>query len=174
MKHCLTYISTVALLLCIFAGCEKKESTSPQVNPTTDVSNTQSEQKKREPIYDPEANADKQITEALTKAKKENKHVILMYGGNWCSWCYKLHDCFEKNDNTRTLLHESYELVLVDIKSNQSLPQKYNAEPDGYPYLTILDSDGQVLINQSTVPLEEGRQHNPEKVFEFLNKWKLN
>jgi len=149
-----------------------KDSGLPQVNPTTDVPNKQSGQKKRMPIYDPNAIADKQIAEALTKAKKENKRVILMYGGNWCGWCYKLHDCFEKNDNIKTLFHESYELVLVDIKSNEALPQKYDAKPDGYPYLTILDADGQVLVNQSTVPLEEGRKHNPGKVFEFLDKWK--
>jgi len=175
MKHGLITIITAALLFSVFVSCEKKDSASPPVNPTTKVPEAQSgqtQQKKREPIYDPDAKADTQIAAALSKAQKENKVVILMYGGNWCSWCYKLHNCFEQNDNIKTLLHDSYELVMVDIRSNETLPQKYHAKPDGYPYLTLLDSEGQVLINQSTVPLEEGAHHNPEKVFEFLNKWK--
>jgi thioredoxin-related protein len=97
MKQCLKFIFSAALLLCVFIGCEKKDSASPPVNPTTDVSEAQPEQKKREPIYDPDADADTQVIEALAKATKENKRVILMYGGNGCGWCYKLHDCIEQN-----------------------------------------------------------------------------
>ncbi|MFC1739588.1 hypothetical protein ACFL1G_11170 [Planctomycetota bacterium] len=54
--------------------------------------------------YDINANAEKQIADALVKAKQNNKHVLLVYGGNWCSWCYKLHDCFTENGNIKGLL----------------------------------------------------------------------
>lgn len=128
--------------------------------------------RKREPIYDPNCNAEKQIANALVKAKRDNKHVLLMCGGNWCGWCYKLHDCFNENDNIKRLLQYEYKLVMIDINSNKDIPGRFNANPDGYPYLTVLNSDGEVIVNQSTVPLEEGRAHNPQKVYAFLTKWK--
>jgi len=36
----------------------------------------------------------------------------------------------------------------------------------------VTDKEGKVLVNQSTIPLEEGKAHNPEKVYAFLTKWK--
>lgn len=126
----------------------------------------------KEPIYDSDADANKQINDALAKAKRDNKHVLLMYGGNWCGWCYKLHDCFKKNTNIKKLLRYEYELVMIDINSNKGLPGRFNAKPDGYPYLTVLNSKGKVLVNQSTVPFEKRGAHNPDKVYNFLSKWK--
>ncbi|MHC4638820.1 MAG: thioredoxin family protein [Planctomycetota bacterium] len=127
--------------------------------------------RKREPIYDINANAEKQIADALIKAKQNNKNVLLVYGGNWCGWCYKLHDCFNENGNIKRLVQYEYELVKVDIISNKDVPKRFNANPDGYPYLTVLDAEGKVLVNQTTVPLEEGKSHNPDKVYAFLTKW---
>ena len=40
-----------------------------------------------------------------------------------------------------------------------------------FPHLTILDSDGNVLTNQETESLEEGPNHDPKLVADFLNKW---
>ncbi len=136
--------------------------------------NTQNmvDKKKRGPIYDPNADAAAQISAAIAQAKKDNKHILIVYGGNWCGWCYKLHDCFNQNADIKKLLKYDYELAMVDIRTNKDLPKRFNAKPDGYPYLTVLDTKGKVLINQSTVPLEEGRAHVPEKVYAFLNKFK--
>jgi thiol-disulfide isomerase/thioredoxin len=139
----------------------KKKSTQKKVD-----------KKKREPIYDPNADAAAQIRAAIVKAKKDNKHVLIVYGGNWCGWCYKLHDCFNQNADIKKLLKYDYELVMVDIGTNKDLPKRFNAKPEGYPYLTVLDTEGKVLINQRTLPLEKGRAHDPEKVYAFLNEWK--
>src|SRR5580765_1638784 len=38
-------------------------------------------------LYNPNANAQKDIAAAVSKAKAEKKFVMLMAGGNWCSWC---------------------------------------------------------------------------------------
>ena len=127
---------------------------------------------KREPIYDTNANAEKQIADALVKAKQDNKHVLLVYGGNWCSLCYRLHECFNKNGNIKKLLQYEYELVMVDIVSNKDVSKRFDANPSGYPYLTVLDAEGKVLVKQSTVPfIEEGKAHKPDRVHAFLAKW---
>src|ERR1700712_2784598 len=38
-------------------------------------------------LYDPSADAEKNVAAAIKKAKGENKYVLLQGGGNWCSWC---------------------------------------------------------------------------------------
>ena len=131
------------------------------------------DKKKREPLYDPNADAAAQISDAIAKAEKDNKHILIVYGGNWCGWCYKLHDCFNQNANIKKLLKDEYELVRVDIRTNRDLPKHFNAKPPfGYPYLTVLDKEGKVLVNQRTGPLEKARAHDPEKVYAFLNEFK--
>ena len=37
-------------------------------------------------LYNPAADAEKDIAAAIKKAKAENKYVLLQGGGNWCSW----------------------------------------------------------------------------------------
>ncbi len=127
-------------------------------------------------IYDEKADAEADIAAAVARAKKENKRVLVMYGGNWCGWCYKLHDVFKKNrDVARTLLYE-YELVMVDIgrtNKHQDIVKAYEAKIKGVPFLTVLDGDGKVVVNQPTEPLEEGGDHhNPDLVQAFLTKHK--
>ena len=50
-------------------------------------------------LYDPSLDGMKQIKEAVGKAANEGKHVLIQYGGNWCSWCKKF-DAFCKADTS--------------------------------------------------------------------------
>ncbi len=134
---------------------------------------------KREPIYDEQADATKEIEQALAKAKKENRRVLIQWGANWCGWCYRLHDVMKDNAEIRRKLMYEYDVVLVDIgklDKNEELIEKYHAElkTEGVPYLTVLDGDGNVVTNQETASLEskeEGKaEHVPEAVLEFLTK----
>lgn len=126
-------------------------------------------------IYDTKADAKSQIAEALRKAKYDNQRVLLMFGGNWCGWCHKLHEVFKKDkDIARTLLYE-YRLVMIDIgrfDKNMDIAEKYGADlkKGGAPFLTVLDADGKLIANQETGPLESGDKHDNAKVLEFLKK----
>ncbi len=127
-------------------------------------------------IYDENADAKKDIAAAMARAKKDNKRVLLMFGGNWCGWCRKLHGLFGSDpDVSRALLYE-YELVMVDIgrwDKNQDVAKEYGAPKSaGVPFLIVLDYDGRVLARQETGVLEEGDGHSPEKVLTFLNAYK--
>ena len=140
---------------------------------------------KRKDIYDTSANAREQITAALERARKENKRVLIQWGGNWCSWCHLLHDTFEKDRKVSSTLKAEYELVLVDAggqdKKNLDLAAEYGAElqKHGYPFLTVLGSEGKVIVNQETASLEtpklaDGSQYRPghdaDKVLGFLKQ----
>lgn len=128
----------------------------------------------REPIYDTSGNAKELIANALKIAKKDNKRVLLQYGGNWCGWCYLMHDLFEENDEIGDVLKNEYELVLVDTQSNQTIAEHYQSpiKQNGVPFFTVLDTDGKVVTHQDTGSLEDGKKHDPKKVLAFLEKWK--
>lgn len=128
---------------------------------------------KRQPIYDPQADAKALIAAAIERARLEHKHVLIEWGGNWCGWCYKLHDVFTRNETVLPIVQQEFEFLLVDSNSNDELMRSYGGRDRhySYPHLTILDATGQVLTNQNTEPLEEGPQHDPVKVADFLKKW---
>jgi uncharacterized protein YyaL (SSP411 family) len=135
-------------------------------------------------VYDEAADARKDIAQALKVAKRENRRVLIQWGGNWCHWCLLLHKlCDENQDISKTLLYE-YEVVLVDAGrdgKNLDLAAEYKADckKQGFPYLTILDANGKPLANQETGSLElkekngesvlgQGMGHDPAKVLKFL------
>ena len=131
-------------------------------------------------IYDTKADAKAVIAAAVEKAKAENQRVLIMFGGNWCGWCHKLHELFKSNPDIAKALSYEYQLVMVDIgqfDKNMDIAAMYGADltakdTGGVPYLVVLGPDGKALTAQPTGPLEEGNHHNPKKVAEFLDKWK--
>jgi len=132
-------------------------------------------------IYDPMANAEMQINEALKKATIEGKHVILQIGGNWCIWCVRL-NAFEHADKKIDSLLKA-EFVLVHINYS---PENRNAEvlkkleyPQrfGFPVLVILDEQGRRLHTQDSGMLEASKTkqnifYDHQKVFGFLYNWR--
>ena len=130
---------------------------------------------KRDPIYNPKADATADIAAAVKKAGVERTRVLVMYGGNWCGWCYKLHDLFASDKEIATILLNEYKLVMVDVDTQHNVMDHYvkKSEQHGVPFLTVLDSEGKVLVNQETGALEDGPKHDPKKVKAFLSKWAL-
>src|SRR5262249_18967464 len=71
---------------------------------------------KRASIYDKAADAQVQVAKAVERAKRGDKRVLLMFGGDWCGWCHKLHDLFETNREVAQILSNEYELVTIDLE----------------------------------------------------------
>ena len=131
--------------------------------------------KKGRILYDTSADGTKQIETALAQAQKENKNVILKFGANWCGWCHLLSDLFKEDDQVAKVLNDNYVLVLIDVDKghNQDVVSRYgNPTKHGLPVLVVLDQTGKQLHTQDTGMLETGKRHSPEKVLEFLAKWK--
>jgi len=128
---------------------------------------------KRAPIYDEEADANLLVDAALQRATVENKRVLLMYGGNWCSWCYLLDGTLESDPDLRRKMQYEYELVHVDIgrgEKHAELSARFGSDhrANGYPYLTVLAADGSAVTHKNTGELEAGKAHDPAKVLAFL------
>ena len=127
---------------------------------------------KREPIYMEDGKGLERVEQALVAAKRENKRVLLKIGGNWCPWCYKLHDLFRTDKAIAKILNDEYELVLLDSKMDKPAIEKWGITPNAYPHLAVLDMAGKKVTEQETGSLEIGDKHDPNKVKAFLEKWK--
>ncbi len=160
---------------------EKPEDVKASPAPATAAAKAAAADKagpKNPPPYDEKADAKADLAAALAAAKRENRRVLIQWGGNWCPWCVVLHDRFKSNkDLAKKLLYE-YDVVFVDIgkrEKNLDLAAKYGADliKNGIPFLTVLDADGKVLANQPTDPFETKgpkgeRGHDSKKLLEFL------
>ncbi len=137
---------------------------------------------KRASIYDKTADAKVQLAKAVEQAKHDDKRILLMFGGDWCGWCHKLHGLFKSDRDVAHILSYEYVLVNVDTEAphaaellatcKAALPQD-ELKGFGYPFLTVLDSDGKVVKAQQTDTLEVGDHHDPKKVAGFLEQWKV-
>lgn len=73
--------------------------------------------KARTSLYDVKADAREQIQKACLKASRDNQRILVMFGGDWCGWCHKLHALFKTDAEIRKILSEDYQLVMVDTKA---------------------------------------------------------
>jgi thioredoxin-related protein len=126
-------------------------------------------------LYDPTLDGMKQINEAVNLARSQGKHVLIQYGGNWCSWCIKF-DAFCKADTAISrIIAGNY----VAVKLNYSPENKNDAANEflgnptrfGFPVFIILDGKGKVLHIQDSGLLEEGQGYNKQKVAGFFRNW---
>jgi thiol:disulfide interchange protein len=121
-------------------------------------------------IYDEQADARADVQAAVARAAKKNKRVLVMWGGNWCVWCHRLHAVLKRGRVAREMLYE-YELVLVDSQGNRDFAAELGADlGQGVPFLTVLDAAGEVVTQQETAALEAGDGHDEAKVMAFLEQ----
>lgn len=128
-------------------------------------------------IYNPEANAEKDLSEAIDRAQHEDKHVMVQIGGNWCPWCIKMHHFFNENQQVDSLINADYVFLRINYsKENKNLdvlqklgyPQRF-----GFPVIVILDGNGKRLHTQDTGFLEEDEGYSEKKVQTFLKSWNV-
>lgn len=126
-------------------------------------------------LYNPAANATRDIANLVQKAKAEKKHVLVQVGGNWCVWCYRF-NAFVQTDtllrqiakNSFLIYHLNYskENKNLDVLAKLGYPQRF-----GFPVLVVLDADGNRLHTQDSGLLEKGNGYDRDKVLGFFSNW---
>lgn len=158
------FLLTALLISFSFVNAQNKTN-SEKV--TSKVKNEQREK------FDPQRDPAKDLREAIAKAKKSNKRIILDVGGEWCIWCHRLDQFFSDNKDVNEFLHKNYIVVKVNF-SPENKNEKFLAQfpkVAGYPHLFVLEKDGKLLHSQNTGDLEAGKGHDHDKVLGFLKKW---
>jgi thioredoxin 1 len=145
------------------------------VSKRTDASRLQQPVTAKKNIYDAKADAHATIKDALAKAVKEHKRVLLVFGANWCYDCHVLDLAFERPD-IAPILETNYVVAHIDTgqgDKNQDLMQQYDVPPErGIPAAAVLDANGKLLYSQKRGEFEKARELGPEDLLAFLNKWR--
>ena len=126
-------------------------------------------------IYNPSANAAKDIAAAVEQAKAEHKHVLLQGGGNWCSWCIEFNRLAHADGEIDSLLKKYFVVYHLNYSldnKNSEVFKKYGyPQRFGFPVFIILDANGNRIHTQNSEYLEQGKSYNKQKVYEFLLNW---
>ncbi len=112
------------------------------------------QQEEKPHIYNPEANAEQQIKTAVAEAAKENKHVLVQIGGNWCIWCVRFHNLENSNDTLKQLVNDNYVVVYLNYskenKNEKMLAKLGYPQRFGFPVFVVLDKKGNRIHTQKT------------------------
>ncbi len=125
-------------------------------------------------IYAPGLDAHQEIREAIARAAKEHKNVLVVFGANWCYDCHVLDLAFHRPD-LAPILQRNYEVVHVDIgefNKNVDLMQQYGVPLQKVPSLAVLNDKGKLLYSQQGGEFSKARALAPEDILAFLKKWK--
>ncbi len=130
-------------------------------------------------LYNPSADAEKDIAAAIKKAKAENKYVLLQGGGNWCSWCIEFARFCKADAKIDSVINASfvwYHLNWSKENENKKIFAKFGyPQRFGFPAFIILDGNGNQIHTQNSEYLEDGKKsYNKNKVQAFLEMWSPN
>ena len=127
-------------------------------------------------VYSPEADAKLELQKATQLAKSENKHVFIQIGGDWCSWCIKMHEFYNSDTEIDSIMSANYVRILIyynrrkeknkELMQELGFPQRF-----GFPVIVILDGDGNRLHTQDTRYLEDDEGYNRKYFIDFLKDW---
>jgi thioredoxin-related protein len=131
--------------------------------------------------YNENADARVEIKKAIELAGKENKHVLVQFGGNWCPWCLRFHAFVNNVPVVDSLLKADYVYVLANVprekgKRDFVLFREYEyPNRFGYPVFVVLDGNGKKLHIQDSGFLEScvGKGYDTTKVATFLRTWNV-
>ena len=126
--------------------------------------------------YHPEADAQADINNAIKKAQKENKAIIIQAGGNWCIWCLRFNQFVNETQELKSIIDKNYiyyHLNWSPENKNEAIFAKYGNPGDkfGYPVFIVLDKEGKMIHVQDSAVLEEGKGYSLSKTKAFLEQW---
>ncbi len=128
----------------------------------------------RSDLYRANADAKKEISEAVGRAAVEHKRVLLIFGANWCYDCHVLDHALHDGDAGK-VVSEKFLLVHVDIsegEKNSELVKTYKIPLDkGVPAVAILDASGKLLYSSGDGEFEAARKMMKKDLVAFLRRW---
>lgn len=126
-------------------------------------------------LYITSLDGNKQLDEAVVKAKAENKNVLVQVGGNWCPWCIKFNLFCIETPKIDSIIKSNYVFIHLNYsRENRNysalerldFPQRF-----GFPVLVVLNSKGQRIHTQDSGLLEKDKGYDTLKVVTFLKNW---
>src|SRR6202165_3135649 len=128
----ITVLFAVLLLTCVAIGQTPTQHDDGVLEPVT----------AKKDLYPTDADAKKEIDDALKQASIEKKRVLLIFGGNWCYDCHVLDRALHEGAAGK-IVKQKFLVVHIDIgegDKNLDLAKRYKIPLEkGVPAVAILD-----------------------------------
>lgn len=111
--------------------------------------------------------------DALARAARSGRRVLIEVGGDWCVWCHVLDRIFTGHPKAHRLLRDHYVLLKVNASDEAANQAFLDALPRrvGYPQLFVARADGNIIHAQDPSAFLHQGDYDPERVVAFLQRW---
>ena len=126
--------------------------------------------------YDPSRDAFQDGRDAIKRARKTNRRILIEVGGDWCKWCHVLDRFLNKNPDIKKELHQTFVFLKVNVSEENSNDEflKVFPRPLGYPHMYVTEKDGKLLLSKDTADFFENRTYSVKKFKAFFQRWAIN
>ena len=123
--------------------------------------------------YDPARDPVADFKAAAGDAARQDKLVLMILGGDWCSWCHRLDKFISSRPELDKRLHEQFVVMKVNFSEDNENEAFISALPEflGYPHFFIAGADQTIIGAQNTGLLEDGESYSQEAIEAFLTEW---
>lgn len=124
--------------------------------------------------YDPKADPFEQYHDAIERAEREHKLVLVIAGGDWCRWCHVLEHFVTNDADVEKRLHETFVVMKAYVGFDNYNEFFFSQLPPavGAPHFWIISPEKEVLASQSTAGLEAGKKgYDKEAFLDFIAHW---
>lgn len=127
-------------------------------------------------VYDETANANQVVDDAMAKAKKTHKLLLIDEGGNWCPDCVVLHNLMLV-PAMQKFIDAHYVVAMVDVGKFDRNPQiaaryGYTERLKGVPTILVVNSATNKVINSEQVfALSNAGHQTPQDLADYLARW---
>jgi len=125
--------------------------------------------------YSPKRDAFKDGVAAIKLATETNRRILIELGGEWCVWCHKMDEFFDKNPDIKKRLHETFVMLKINVSDENKNTEFLKSFPKnlGYPHMYVSDKDGSVLYSQDTAEFLDNGSYQRKPFLAFFDRWAL-
>ena len=124
-----------------------------------------------QPAYDESADAASDLQSAMATARSSGRHVIAIFGANWCPECRALSKALQ--GGAGRLLEREFVIVKIDIgnfEKNLDIAKSYgNPLGDGIPGAAVLTADNKAVGLLDAGDLSDAVEDGDEDLYELFH-----
>jgi len=125
--------------------------------------------------FAPDADANRAVDAAFTRARKSGKRVLIDLGGNWCGDCIVLANLMRLPE-MKAFMTAHFEMVSVDVgrfDKNLQIPARFGITKrlEGVPAVIVAEPDGRLVNKGDIVALADARHMTPQAIADWLAQW---
>ncbi|MDF3820828.1 thioredoxin family protein [Leptospira sp. 96542] len=112
-----------------------------------------------------------QFSEYSQKSKLENKHLLVIFGADWCPDCHALNEIL-KQPEPKLLLEQNFIVFAVDVgrfDKNLALNENLGSPiTNGIPAVVVLNPEGKILSSTKGGEFSNARNMSKDQVLKYL------